>query len=107
VTPAAALPLAAAPGPWFFATLVLPCRKCGMAPGEPCIGPRGGTRQRFHLQRYEDAREAAGFPVKRTLPERPRTSSPQGRYGEWVEQADSESLVEIERPQRPGDAAAA
>jgi hypothetical protein len=54
------------PGPWHFATLVLPCSRCDAAPGDPCTWPNGSERGRFHFERYAVARELAGFPLRRS-----------------------------------------
>lgn len=49
-------------GPWYFATLIVPCPECGASVGEVC---RDGDRERaaFHLRRYASARALAGFPL--------------------------------------------
>jgi len=58
----------AAPKPWRWATLVLSCPTCDATPGSLCMGTTGRHRRRFHIARYELARELAGVPINRTAP---------------------------------------
>ncbi len=52
----------AAPRPWYAATMAVACSDCGAEAGVPCF------RDRFHVSRYEHARELAGVPIQRTKP---------------------------------------
>lgn len=54
-----------APGPWYFATLVVRCSECGARPSEACREASGRERKSFHFARYGKARARAGFPLKR------------------------------------------
>lgn len=51
-------------GPWFYATRLVECPRCGAAIGEPCT-EHDRDRAQYHLDRYELARARAGFPLKR------------------------------------------
>src|SRR4051794_9124980 len=50
-------------GPWYFATLVLTCPACGVGPGTRCTDG-GYARRRYHVERYELARQLAGIPIR-------------------------------------------
>jgi hypothetical protein len=56
---------AAAPGPWHYATLLMPCSRCDAASGEQCCWADGTVRRRFHFERYSLARDLAGVPLRR------------------------------------------
>jgi hypothetical protein len=52
------------PGPWHYATLAMPCKRCDAAPGDRCCWADGSIRGKFHYERYELARECAGIPLR-------------------------------------------